>query len=198
MRRLTLGVAAMVVLATAGLAVAKGLADTKGIKTVAGTFTATTVEQRGKERTCRTTDGKTIVTKNARYRGTAAGDADLAGAITIDARSVVNTTDNVGVVEGRLRVDVASGGDTVARFSAVYDRGKLVGLATGHVQEPHARLFANVSASFAAGSGFTGGKIGAADGGSAVEVAPGRCAPGTSSSSDTNQGTRGKGRGKND
>ena len=198
MRRLTLGVAAMVVLATAGLAVAKGLADTKGIKTVAGTFTATTVEQRGKERTCRTTDGKTIVTKNARYRGTAAGDADLAGAITIDARSVVNTTDNVGVVEGRLRVDVASGGDTVARFSAVYDRGKLVGLARGHVQEPHARLFANVSASFAAGSGFTGGKIGAADGGSAVEIAPGRCAPGTSSSSDTTQGTRGKGRGKND
>lgn len=198
MRRLTLGVAAMVVLATAGLAVAKGLADTKGIKTVAGTFTATTVEQRGKERTCRTTDGKTIVTKNARYRGTAAGDADLAGAITIDARSVVNTTDNVGVVEGRLRVDVASGRDTVARFSAVYDRGKLVGLARGHVQKPHARLFANVSASFAAGSGFTGGKIGAADGGSAVEIAPGRCAPGTSSSSDTTQGTRGKGRGKND
>lgn len=198
MRRLTFAAVAVVVLATAGLAVAKSLDNAKSIKTVAGTFAATTVEQRGKERTCKTSDGKTIVTKNARYRGTAAGDADLAGAITIDARSVVNTTDNVGLVQGRLRIDVASGGDTVARFSAVYSGGKLVGLATGHVQEPHAKLFANLSASFAVASGFTGGKIGAADGGSAVEVAPGRCAPGTSSSTDADRGGKGKGGGKDD
>lgn len=180
MRKLTFAAVAVVVLATAGLAVARSLDDAKGIRSLAGTFTATTVEPRGRERTCTTSDGKTIVTKNARYRGTAGGDADLAGAITIDARSVVNTTDNVGLVQGRLRIDVASGGDTVARFSAVYSGGKLVGLATGHVQAPHAKLFANLSAGFAAASGFTGGKLGAADGGAAVTVGPGRCAPSSS------------------
>ena len=164
-------------LATAGLAVAKGLEGTKSIKSVTGTFAATTVELTGKTKTCTTSDGKTLVTTKARYSGTATGDADLAGAITLDARSVVNMTDNVGVVEGKLRVDVASGGDTVARFSAVLANGKLVGFATGHAQDPHAKLFANLSSGFIAATGFTGGKIGAADGGSAVEVGAGRCAP---------------------
>ena len=55
--------------------------------------------------------------------------------------------------------------------------GKLVGFATGHTGEPHAKLFANFSSGFAPATGFTGGKIGAADGGSAVEVGPGKCAP---------------------
>ena len=113
---------------------------------------------------------------NARYSGTALGDADLAGPIRVTARSVINTTDDVGAVEGRLRIDVASGGDTVAHFSAVYDHGKLAGLAAGHVQDPHAKLLANLSAGFGSG-GFTGGKIGSSAGGSAVELGPGRCEP---------------------
>lgn len=192
MRKLTFAAVAVVVLATAGLAVAKSLDNAKSIRTLAGTFTATTVEPRGKERTCTTSDGKTIVTKNARYRGTAAGDGALAGAITIDARSVVNTTDNVGLVQGRLRIDVVSGGDTVARFTAVYSAGKLVGLATGHARAPKAKLFANLSAGFAQASGFTGGKLGGADGGAAVTVGPGRCAPGTSTAA---KGAKNKGKG---
>jgi hypothetical protein len=181
MRRLTFVAVGLVVLATAGLAVAKGLEGTKSIKSVTGTFAATTVELTGKTKTCMTSDGKTLVTTKARYSGTAAGDADLAGAITLDARSVVNMTDNVGVVEGKLRVD-ASGGDTVARFSAVVASGKLVGFATGHAQDPHVKLFANLSSGFIAATGFTGGKIGAADGGSAVEVGAGKCAPKNDSS----------------
>ena len=176
MRRLTFMAVGLLVLATAGLAVGKGLEGTKSIKSVTGTFAATTVELTGKTKTCTTSDGKTLVTTKARYSGTATGDADLAGAITLDARSVVNMTENVGVVEGKLRVDVASGGDTVARFSAVLANGKLVGFATGHAQDPHAKLFANLSSGFIAATGFTGGKIGAADGGSAVEVGAGKCA----------------------
>ena len=77
MRKLTFAAVAVVVLATAGLAVARSLDNAKSIKALAGTFTATTVEPRGKDQTCTTSDGKTIVTKNARYRGAAVGDADL-------------------------------------------------------------------------------------------------------------------------
>jgi hypothetical protein len=204
MRRLTFIAVGLAVLATAGLAVAKGLEGTKSIKSVTGTFAATTVELMGKTKTCTTSDGKTLVTMKARYSGTATGDADLAGAITLDARSVVNMTDNVGVVEGKLRVDVASGGDTVARFSAVLANGKLVGFATGHAQDPHVKLFANLSSGFIAATGFTAGKIGAADGGSAVEVGAGKCAPKNDSATsgakkDKNKDDKkGKDKGEND
>lgn len=177
MRKLTFVAIALVVLATAGLAVAKGLERTRSVASVAGTFAAGTVEQRGKTRTCTTSDGKTLVTTHARYSGTATGSENLTGALTIDARSVVNTTDDLGVVEGKLRIDVASGADTRARFTAVYAAGKLVGLAIGHVQGPHAKLYANLSSGFNAETGFAGGKLGASDGGSAVAVGPGKCAP---------------------
>ena len=165
------------VLATAGLAVAKGL-ETKSINLVTGTFAATSVQPIGKNKTCTTTDGKTLVTTNARYSGIAAGDGNLAGSIRLDARSVINTTDNVVVVDGKIRIHVAfGGGETVARFTGVLANAKLVGFATGHTPKPHAKLYANLSSSFSTTTGFAGGKIGAADGGSAVEVGPGKCAP---------------------
>ena len=176
MRRLTFVVVGLIVLATAGLAVAKGL-ETKSIKSVTGTFTAATVTPIGNAKTCTTSDGKTLVTAMARYSGVAAGDGNLAGAITIDARIEANATDNIGVVNGKLRIHVPSGGETTAKFTGVFANGKLVGFATGHTPKPHAKLFANFSSGFAPATGFTGGKIGAADGGSAVEVGPGKCAP---------------------
>ena len=172
MRRLTFVVVGLVVLVTAGLAVAKGL-ETKSIKSVTGTFTAATVTPIGKAKTCTTSDGKTLVTARVRYSGVAAGDGNLAGAITLDTRIVANSTDNIGVVDGKLRIHVASGGETTAKFTGVWASGKLVGFATGHTAEPHAKLFANFSSGFVPATGFTGGKIGAADGGSAVEVGPG-------------------------
>jgi hypothetical protein len=178
MRKLTLvAIGVVVLLATAGLAVAKGLEKPRSVTSLSGTFAAGTVEHRGKARACTTSDGKTLVTTNARYTGVAAGDGALAGGIRIDARSVIDTTDNLGVVEGKLRIDVAFGADTTARFTAVYAAGKLVGLATGHLQGPHAKLFANLSSGFGPETGFSGGKLGAADGGSAVALGPGRCAP---------------------
>ena len=173
MRRLTFGAAGLITLTLAGLSIAAGL-DVKSAKSVSGTFSAATVSSTTK--TCKAVDGKTIAVTNARYSGTAVGDADLAGPIRLAARSVINTTDDVGAVEGKLRIDVASGGDTVAHFTAVYDHGKLAGVAIGHVQEPHAKLLANLSAGFGSG-GFTGGKLGNSAGGSAVELGPGRCEP---------------------
>lgn len=175
MRRLTFGSVVLVVLAaSAGLAVAAGLHNNgRSVKAVAGTFAA--AGSSTKTSTCTTEDGKSVAITYARYTGTAAGDPDLAGAIRIDARSLINTTDDVGTVSGRLRIDVAAGRDTVANFEAVYDHGKLAGLAAGHAHDPGVRLLANISAGFSASGGFTDGKIGASAGGSAVELGPARC-----------------------
>ena len=175
MRKVMIAVAGVAALVAAQLAVAVGLHNTKSVKAVAGTFTATNASWT-KTKTCTTTDGKTVVVSNGRYRGTASGDPDLAGPIRLAAHSVINTTDGVGFVDGRLRIDVP-GRDTVANFTAVYDHGALAGLARGHVRTPHARLLANISAGFSSGGGFTDGKIGNSAGGSAVEVGPGTCLP---------------------
>ncbi len=174
MRKLILVAAGAAALVATSLAVAHGF-DGKSVKAVAGTFSATAASTSTK--TCTTTDGKAITITDGKYTGTAAGDADLTGAITLRARSTVNTTDGVGFVNGAFKIDVASGRDTFAEFSAVYDHGNIAGLAAGKAHEPSAKLLANLSAGFNAASGFTSGKLGGGTaGGSAVEIGPARCA----------------------
>jgi len=180
-RTLTLASAALVALVATGLAVAHGIEGTKSAKAVAGGF-ATGAPSQFKTRSCTTSDGKTLVATEGVYSGTAtgatAGDADFAGPITVRARSLINSTDGIGVVSGTLRIDVASGGDTVAHFDTVYNGGSIAGLASGHAQDPHAKLLANVSSSFTPTAGFGGGKLGGGtNGGAAVELGPGNCRP---------------------
>ena len=180
-RTLTLASAALVALVATGLAVAHGIEGTKSAKAVAGGF-ATGAPSQFKTRSCTTSDGKTLVATEGVYTGTAtgatAGDADLSGPITLRARSLINSTDGIGVVSGTLRIDVASGGDTVAHFDTVYNGGSIAGLASGHAQDPHAKLLANVSSSFSPTAGFGGGKLGGGtNGGAAVELGPGNCRP---------------------
>ncbi len=175
MRRLLFAAAAVAALVATSVAVADGIGGARTAKSVAGMFAATSANV--STRTCTTTDGKTLAITNARYTGAASGDADLAGTIVLRARSVINTTDGVGVVDGALRINVASGRDTTAVFSAAYDHGNIAGLAVGRAHDPAARLVANLSAGFTS-AGFTGGKLGGGtSGGSAVEIGPGRCAP---------------------
>jgi len=176
MRRLTFTAVVLIALVAAGYAVAHGIEGAKSAKAVAGTFTATAATT--STRTCTTTDGKTIVVTDGKYTGAAAGDPDLTGPITLRARSTVNTTDGVGVVDGRLKIDVASGRDTEAEYAAVYDHGNIAGLAVGRAHDPSAKLIANLSAGFAAATGFTSGKLGGGtSGGSAVEVGGNGCRP---------------------
>src|SRR5438270_4223388 len=180
-RTLTLVSAALVALVATGLAVAHGIEGTKSAKAVAGGF-ATGAPSQFKTRSCTTSDGKTLVATEGVYSGTAtgatAGDADFARPITVRARSLINSTDGIGVVSGTLRIDVASGGDTVAHFDTVYNGGSIAGLASGHAQDPHAKLLANVSSSFTPTAGFGGGKLGGGtNGGAAVELGPGNCRP---------------------
>jgi hypothetical protein len=176
MRKLTYATVALIALVVTSYAVADGIEGAKSAKSVAGTFSATAGKT--STRTCTTTDGKTIVVTDGRYTGTATGDPDLTGPITLRARSVVNTTDNVGVVDGNFSIDVANGRNTQASYSAVYDHGTIAGLAGGRAHQPNARLVANLSATFAAATGFTNGKLGGGtSGGSAVELGAGSCKP---------------------
>jgi hypothetical protein len=179
MRKMTFAAVVLVALVASSYAVAHGIEGAKSAKAVAGTFTATGATT--STRTCTTTDGKTIVVTDGKYTGVAAGDPDLAGAITLRARSVINTTDNVGTVDGRLAID-ASGRNTEASYSAVYDHGTVAGLAVGKARESKSRLIANLSATFSAASGFTGGKLGGGTaGGGAVLLASGGCKSANSS-----------------
>ncbi len=174
MRKLTVIAALLVALVATGYAVADGLGNAKSASAVAGTFTATGAST--SSRTCTTSDNKTIVVTDGKYTGTATGDSDLTGPITLRARSVINTTDNVGVVSGSLRIGQTSGGNTSASYSAVYDHGTVAGLATGRAHGPSAALVANLSATFSAASGFTGGKLGGGTAaGSAVELGRSSC-----------------------
>ncbi len=176
MRKLMLTATGLIALVATSVAVADGIESARTAKAVAGTFTATVANV--STRTCTTSDGKSIVVTQGKYTGTATGDPDLAGPITLRAHSVVNTTDGVGVVAGVLRIDIAASRDSTAFYRAVYDHGSIAGLATGRVREPAARLIANLSATFAPASGFTGGKLGGGTtGGAAVELGVGSCKP---------------------
>jgi hypothetical protein len=176
MRKLTYIAALLVALVATGYAVADGIEGAKSANAVVGTFAATGTST--SSRTCTTTDGKTVVVTDGKYTGTAAGAPDLAGPITLRARSVINTTDKVGVVTGSFKIGQASGGNTEGRYSAVYDNGTIAGLATGRAHAPSTRLVANLSATFSASSGFTGGMLGGGtSGGSAVEVGGSSCKP---------------------
>ena len=176
MRKLTLVLAVVVALVVAGVAVGKGLhgGGTKTATAVVGTFTATT-SANVDTRTCTASDGKALSITRATYTGTATGAADLTGAVTLRVRSLINTTDDVGAVSGDLKIDTAADKNTHAGFSAVYDKGKIAGLAAGRASTDSVQLLANLSAGFTATGGFTDGKLGATTGGSAVELGPGKC-----------------------
>jgi hypothetical protein len=175
MKRTLVGaVAAVAVLVTAAIAVADGFDGGKSIKAVSGGFNATTASHVA-QRTCTTPDGKTIVVTDGVYSGTGTGDPDFTGNATVHARSTINTTDGVGVVSGTLKIDVASGRDTVAQLTGVVSGTSFAGLAIGHAHDPAAKLVANVSGGFSPTGGFAGAKIGGTAGGSAVELASAGC-----------------------
>jgi hypothetical protein len=180
MKKLALVAVGLAALATAGLAVARGMDDYRSVTAVSGTFAATTTAGKTDTRTCTTTDGKTITSTRASYTGNASsGTADLNGPVTIDSHSVINTTDSIGEVDGRLRITVGAG-RTDLHFVSVYDHGNVAGLATGRAATHGVQLVGNLSAAFTAGSpgGFSSGKIGGGtSGGSAIEIGFGRCAP---------------------
>jgi hypothetical protein len=173
-RRLLVTIVAGSALVAAGVAVAKGL-EVQAVQQVGATFTATTVSK-SSARTCTNADGTFVVTK-AEYAGTASSsDPALSGPVRLTIESLINTSKNLGVVSGRIRIDTASNRDTTAGLQAVFANGQLHGLVSGRVKDPSAGLLGDLSSAFSATGGFTNGKIGGTDaGGAAVRLQRGEC-----------------------
>jgi hypothetical protein len=143
-------------LAVAVLAVAQ-LQGT-GTQAVSATFTATSLV-RSDTRTCTGSDGTYEIT-HARYNGTAtSATAGLAGPIQIRVKSVYNTTERLGWVDGTLHIR----GDerrAAARLSAVNSNGVLDGFVQGHLNRRYAVLRASFTVGYTRTGGFTGGQLG--------------------------------------
>ncbi|HZQ80438.1 MAG TPA: hypothetical protein VFB25_00525 [Gaiellaceae bacterium] len=182
MRKLLLALVGLVALVAAGVAVAHGVEGAGSASAVSGTFSAAAGNVTTSS--CTTSDNKSITVTRGTYTGTASGDADLSGAITLRTESDINTTDDVGTVTGRLQIKTANG-NTEGMFTSVYSSGSLAGLATGRAGA--SALLGNVSATFSPTTGFTNGKIGGGtSGGAAVELSRGGC-QGSSSGTDRSE-----------
>jgi hypothetical protein len=157
MRRIVLlAFAALATLAVAGLALAQ--LTTNGTEAVSATFTATNVV-RTDTRTCTGADGTYEIT-HARYDGQAtSATAGLAGPLQIRVKSVYNTTEKLGFVDGTLYLR-GTERRALGRFSAVNTNGVLDGYVTGHVSRGFAALRGSLTAGFTRTGGFTDGKLG--------------------------------------
>jgi hypothetical protein len=175
MRKLILPAVLVAALSAASYAVAGGgFGAASNPTAVAATFSAT--QTKTSTRTCTTSDNRTIVVTDGTYTGSATGDPALTGAIMLRARSVVDTTNNVGLVTGRFGIDNSGTPNTRGAFEAVYSAGHVGGLAAGRAGSPHTALVANLSADFDPSTGFANGKLGGgATGGNAVELTPKAC-----------------------
>lgn len=148
MRRfISLAVPSVVVaLAAAAVAIAEGGGATS-TQAVTATFSAAPSSD-VKTVSCTASDGTYALT-HGMYTGTASGStADLSGPVTIRAQAVINTSKDLGWVRGELRIGPTNGQGSFAHFDAVYASGKLAGVLSGHVRDPHDKLLANLSASF--------------------------------------------------
>ncbi len=178
MRRMIGIAAAAFLLVGAGVAVAHS-SNAKSVRAVSATFTAKTVSEL-RTSTCTSPDGKTYVSTRATYTGTTTGgEWGTNVPVKIDASSLINATDKVGIVEGKLRIEGADGKRASAHFTTVYSNGTVAGLAVGR-SDPDAGLVANISATFdpSSSGGFDSAKVGGQTApGDAVLITRGGCRP---------------------
>jgi hypothetical protein len=155
MRRIILAAVAAATLAAAAIALA---GPGSGTTSVTGTFNATTVSKL-QTSTCTGSDGTYQIT-DAHYSGTAtSSDTHLKGPITIHARTVYNSTENLGTVRGELKIDPAGPGSISARLVAVDTNGALAGSVDGGAAGA-GRLVGAFSGTFNPATGFSAASIG--------------------------------------
>ena len=126
-------------------------------------------------RTCTGADGKEFKITNGRYTGQAdfANPAtDLDGPLTINARTVVGTADDLGYVTGSFRIK-----DDDTRFAGAFTgtlKGdKLVGFLAGVSRGNKATVLGNLSATLVPGTGFSGGALGSSSSTSVLAIVAG-------------------------
>jgi len=154
-----IALAAVVALAATGIAVA---AKDKGVSTASATFT-TDAGAKTKTRTCTGTDG-TYELKHGVYAGT--GTGLLAGNVQLRFNSIVNTTEDLGLLKGTLTAREGNELKVKGHLTAVVVGSNVSGLLNGRAEDAKAALLANFSATLGASS--LNGQLG---GGSASNTA---------------------------
>lgn len=135
-------------LAVGGVAVA----TTVGSSATPVDASFSTAKTRSDTRVCVGGDGDTYQISSGRYEGTASsGNADLAGPIRIDVRSVYNQTDALGVIEGTVTWRNAAGHRRATTLlSGILGPGGAVnGFVTG-------RVLGNVTGTYATDASLNG------------------------------------------
>ena len=157
-RLVLLGLIAAAALAAAGVAAAHRGAPS--VQPVSASFDATTVSQHYLT-TCSVNGGDTFQATRATYAGTAtSSDPRLAGALTIRAWSLVDTTNGVGHLYGTFRIEGTGRNRAHGTLNAAVAGGKASGLARGFVRGRWGHIVASLGASFDPTAGFSSGSIG--------------------------------------
>jgi len=129
------------------------------VQSASATFSAATVTNEY-QATCSVNGGDTFAATRAIYTGTSTStDPRLAGAITVRAWSLVDTTNGVGHVFGVFRIRGTAGG-AHGTLNAALASGMASGLARGFVRGKYGRLVASLGATFDPSAGFSTGSIG--------------------------------------
>jgi len=174
-KRLALmGLVVVAALAAAGVAAARG--KTTSVQAASATFSATTVANKDQV-TCSVTGGDTFQATRAVYTGSSlSSDPRLAGALTIRAWSLVDTTNGVGHVFGLFRIK-GPGTQAHGTLNAAVANGNASGIARGFVRHKWGRIVASLGSSFDPNAGFSLGSLGGSTAGAGF-IRSGRwCAP---------------------
>ena len=138
---------------------AAGRGHGPSVQAASATFGATTVTS-SYQATCSVNGGDTFAATRATYTGTAqSSDPRLAGALTIRAWSLVDTTNGVGHVYGIFQIK-GTGTRAHGTLNAALSGGKASGLARGFVTGKYGRLVASLGVTFDPSAGFSTGSLG--------------------------------------
>ena len=173
-KRLALvGLVVVAALSVVGVAAAR---KPTSVQAASATFDATTVSNESQV-TCTVTGGDTFQATKATYTGTSlSSDPRLAGALTIRAWSLVDTTNGVGHVFGRFRIK-GSGTQAHGTLNGAIANGEASGIARGFVRHNWGRIVASMGSAFDPNAGFSTGSLGGPTAGAGF-IRSGRwCAP---------------------
>ena len=144
-------------LTAAGAAAAHGRGPS--VQAASATFAATTVTNKDQV-TCSVSGGDTFQATIATYTGASlSSDPRLAGALTIRAWSLVDTTNGVGHVFGQFRIRGA-GTRAHGTMNAALANGKASGIARGFVRHNWGHIVASLGSDFDPNLGFSTGSLG--------------------------------------
>jgi hypothetical protein len=184
MNRIAIIALAFAGLAGAGVAIAATLGAT-AVDPVSGTLAVGSSAQTSLQ-SCTSQAGTFTVVKLDVNATASSSEPSLKGAARLVLKGSIDTESDAGTFSGTLRIDVASGPDTLASFSGVYANGELHGLLTGrspssgraNIAQPFDRLVANMSANLNPSSGqLSSLKIGQTDSGGPAVFVGSACKP---------------------